>query len=72
MDDDLLRKLVRQEVGAVVQEQLQPLRRELRALQKQGPSVADIVGGIGWILGLAGVAVLVRRPDRDTARPKQA
>lgn len=72
MDADLLKQLVRQEVGAVVQEQLQPLRRELRALQKQGPSVADIVGGIGWILGLAGVAVLVRRPSRGASRPPQA
>lgn len=72
MDADLLKQLVRQEIGAVVQEQLQPLRRELRALQKQGPSVADIVGGIGWILGLAGVAVLVRRPSRGASRPPQA
>ena len=66
LDVESLRLVVRQEVEAVMQEQIPPLRRDLRALQQEGPRLIDIVGGIGWILGLAGLAALVRRPGRDT------
>lgn len=72
LDAETLRQLVRQEVREAMQEQMQPLRRDVRALQQQGPRVADIVGGLGWILGLAGLAVLVRRPGRNnTGLPRE-
>lgn len=44
----------------VVREELRPLRRELAA-QDGGPGVAEVLGGIGWIVGLAGAVVLARR-----------
>ena len=39
-------------------EKLQPLFRTLARMQDSGPSMTDIFGGIGYILGLAGVAAL--------------
>lgn len=48
------------EVRAIVAESLNtglaPIRRELAALSSPGPSVRDIVGGLGWIMGLVGIA----------------
>lgn len=57
------------EVRAIVTEALNtglaPLRRELAALAAPGPGVRDIIGGLGWLMGLAGVAcyVLARRRE---------
>lgn len=72
LDVETLRQVIRQEVEAVIQEQVQPLRRDLRALQQDGPRLVDIVGGIGWILGLAGLAVLIRKPGRSASRRPEA
>ena len=48
------------EVRAIVAESLNaglaPIRRELAALSSPGPNVRDIVGGLGWIMGLIGIA----------------
>ena len=48
------------EVRAIVAEALasglSPIRRELAALSSPGPSVRDIIGGLGWIMGLVGIA----------------
>lgn len=48
------------EVRAIVAESLSaglaPIRRELAALASPGPSVRDVVGGLGWIMGLIGIA----------------
>ena len=35
---------------------LDPLRRELAALRQQGPTFREVLGGIGYILGLLGMA----------------
>lgn len=57
------------EVRAIVAEALNtglaPLRRELAALSAPGPDVRDIIGGLGWIMGLAGIAcyTLARRRE---------
>ena len=48
------------EVRAIVAEALasglSPIRRELAALSSPGPNVRDIIGGLGWIMGLVGIA----------------
>ena len=48
------------EVRTIVAESLNtglaPIRRELAALSSPGPNVRDIVGGLGWIMGLIGIA----------------
>lgn len=57
------------EVRAIVTEALNtglaPLRRELAALSDPGPGLRDIIGGLGWLMGLAGIAcyVLARRRE---------
>lgn len=40
----------------VLEEKLAPIRRSLAETQNTGPSIQDILGGIGYILGLAGIA----------------
>lgn len=51
--------LTREEISNIVQEALElklgPIRQELAAHSASGPSLAEIIGGIGWIIGLAGV-----------------
>lgn len=58
LSEEALRTIVREEVGA----QLAPLRKEL-ARQSGGdaPGWREIIGGLGWIAGLAALAVLARR-----------
>lgn len=52
---------VRQVVDSALEARLAPIRRELAALNTSEPTVRDIVGGIGWILGLVGIACYFRR-----------
>lgn len=47
----------KEELQAIISEALAPLRRELAELRSGRPGVTEIVGGIGWILGLAGIAL---------------
>jgi len=52
------------EVEAIVarqlEEKLRPLTRMVAESREKGPSVADIFGGIGYILGLVGLGAYVR------------
>jgi nickel transport protein len=45
-----------QMVERVVDKKLQPITRMLAQMEQKGPTAIDIFGGIGYILGLAGVA----------------
>lgn len=53
-----------QQIRTIVSEELEkklgPLRRQLAAKQAAGPELQDVVGGIGWILGIFGAAALAR------------
>jgi nickel transport protein len=51
-----------------VREEMKPLRRELTAQARTGPDLSAILGGIGYIFGLAGVAALAdtRRRRKDS------
>ena len=58
-----------EEIEAIVARQLEqklkPLTRMIVAVQDKGPTVSDIFGGIGYILGLVGLGAYVRyRKDR--------
>lgn len=48
------------QVRSIVQDALElklaPIRQEIAARASSGPTLAEIIGGIGWILGLAGIA----------------
>lgn len=41
----------------VLDEKLRPIQRKLSALEKRGPTITEILGGIGYIMGLMGVAI---------------
>jgi nickel transport protein len=47
-------------IGKMLDEKLSPIRRTLARQQEQGPGLRDIVGGIGWILGLLGLATYMK------------
>lgn len=57
MDDGSLRALVRNAVREELQSQLSPIRQALAEKNADpGPTLRDIMGGLGWIIGLAGLA----------------
>ena len=43
-------------VGRELDKRLGPINRKLAKLSDSGPGVAEIFGGIGWIIGLFGIA----------------
>jgi nickel transport protein len=49
--DELLKQLIEQEL----EKKLAPIRRELAALKNPAPQLRDILGGLGCILGIAGI-----------------
>jgi len=53
------------EVQAIVRRELEPVKTMLAELSQPGPSVTEIVGGIGYILGLFGIAAYMK--SRKTA-----
>lgn len=57
--------LGREEVEAIVdtalERHLAPLRRSLAAAGEAGPDLKDIVGGLGWIMGLVGIGLYFSR-----------
>ncbi|MCJ2164876.1 MULTISPECIES: hypothetical protein [unclassified Pseudodesulfovibrio] len=54
------------EVEAIVRRQLEPVKTMLAELNQSGPSVTEILGGIGYIFGLFGIAAYMK------SRQKQA
>jgi len=46
-------------VASELQKQLGPIRQSLQALQYSKPGLVEILGGIGWIIGLAGVGMMI-------------
>ncbi len=47
-------------LGKMLDARLAPINRTLAQLQERGPELRDIIGGIGWILGLLGLAAYCR------------
>lgn len=52
VDEEQIRQIVREELV----EQLAPIKRHLAAQETAGPSLQDILGGLGYIIGLLGLA----------------
>ena len=48
-------------VDAALDAKLSPIKRMLAEQTEAGPNLRDIIGGIGWIFGLIGVAAYFRR-----------
>ena len=47
-------------IETVLDRKLQPINRMLAEMQQEGPGVSDIFAGIGYILGLVGIAAYVQ------------
>ncbi|MBB5142673.1 cobalamin biosynthesis protein CbiL [Desulfovibrio intestinalis] len=50
--------------NALLDARLSPLRRQLAEMRTEGPGVREIVGGMGWFVGLAGLALYFRSRRR--------
>lgn len=53
------------EVEAIVRRELAPVKQMLADLSQPGPSVTEIVGGIGYILGLFGIVAYMKSRNRS-------
>lgn len=53
LDKEHMRSLLH----AALEQHLAPIQRQLAAQSAKGPSMSEIIGGIGWIIGLVGTAL---------------
>lgn len=60
----LTRTDVEEVVNAALDAKLAPIRRTLLEQTEQAPGMREIIGGIGWIFGLVGVAAYFRGRPR--------
>lgn len=60
----LTRTDVEEVVNAALEAKLAPVRRALLEQAEQGPGMREIIGGIGWIFGLVGVAAYFKGRPR--------
>jgi len=65
IDEDRLRAIVRAEV----QKALRPIREDLKTERDPGPT--EIIGGIGYIVGLVGLAAYLRSRAARSTRPSE-
>lgn len=47
-------------IEAALEAKLAPLRQTLASQAEQGPGLRDIIGGLGWVMGLLGIALYFR------------
>jgi len=52
------------QVESIVKREVEPLKRMVAELHDSGPSLTEIIGGIGWIFGLFGVAAYMKSRRR--------
>lgn len=64
LDEARLTALIEAAVAKSVDEKLAPLKLQLARMAEQDQSarMRDIIGGIGWIIGLVGIAAWFKRP----------
>ncbi|MBN1907258.1 MAG: hypothetical protein JW927_19430 [Deltaproteobacteria bacterium] len=57
---------LKREIGAVIDERLKPIIRELARLREdKGPGITEIIGGIGYIFGIMGVIAYMKSRKRE-------
>jgi nickel transport protein len=62
--DGLTRADVEEVVKTVVEAELAPIKRALLERTGDGPGLREIIGGIGWIFGLVGIAAYFKSRPR--------
>lgn len=60
-DIEAIRSVVQQSLEAG----LAPIRRELAARNSAGPGMTEILGGLGWLIGLVGIALYFKSRRKD-------
>jgi len=60
LDVATLQTIVRTAVDAAVEKKIAPLRRMLLDQEEKGPGVREIFGGIGYLVGIAGLLAYAR------------
>ena len=58
-------------IDKALDRKLAPVIKLIRDTRKEGPTIAEIVGGIGYIFGLVGVAVYFSNGKKGTRRKAQ-
>lgn len=66
LDEARISALMEAAAAKAVEEKTAPIRLELAKLvdQEQGMQLRGIVGGLGWIIGLVGIAAWFKRPRK--------
>jgi nickel transport protein len=59
LSEKQLEQVVEKAVEKALDKKMAPMNRMLAQMQNKGPSVNDIFGGIGYILGLFGIAAFI-------------
>lgn len=70
LDEAELESIVERSVEKVLDRKMKPLMRTMANLEQKGPTVNEIVGGIGYIFGLMGVVLYFksRQKKRDVVK----
>ncbi len=61
----LSKEEIKQLIDDSLGKKLRPIVRMLTALNEQGPSVTEIIGGIGYIFGLMGIALYFKTREKN-------
>ncbi len=68
---DISREDLQTMIEAALEKQLQPVLRRLHQMD-EGPRLADIIGGIGYILGLVGLGAYIHFRRRSSSEDPRA
>jgi len=68
---DITREDLQTMIEAALEKQLQPVLRRLHQMD-EGPRLADIIGGIGYILGLVGLGAYIHFRRRSSSEDPRA
>jgi nickel transport protein len=71
MIDKALDRKLAPVIDKALDRKLAPVIKLIRDTRKEGPTIAEIVGGIGYIFGLVGVAVYFSNRKKGTRRKAQ-
>ena len=51
------REQIQADINIALERHIAPLRQQLAEIKASGPKLADIIGGLGWIIGLVGIGM---------------
>lgn len=63
--NDLHRENIRDIIHEAMETHISPIRQHLAAQSAAGPTIADVIGGLGWIVGIFGIWMWSRARRRQ-------